>query len=258
MTVIALSEKSIDDGLDFDANGLVLYFKGNKTGTFDLHKFDDESGVIFNNSVYLLESGSVTISKYGGITQKIEGTFTATFKEYNGSKTLNISAGSFSVIRIPDNMEDDDDDWDDDDDDDWGDDDYSEYFGKFDFSLSGATNLKYTKSQIVGAAAGQFGTMISISIEFENESYFSFTADLQNTKEGDVLELNIESSANAFSNFVLSAESYQLIGTAKMIKLANSVNDHYEIEFIGAFNSLSNQNKSLTINKLHFSIARMY
>ena len=65
-------------------------------------------------------------------------------------------------------------------------------------------------------------------------------------------------SSKAFSNFVHSAESYQLIGTAKMIKLANSVNDHYEIEFTGAFNSFSNENKSLTIDKLLISMVRMY
>jgi hypothetical protein len=100
MTALQFSGKVDNDTLYF-----AILVKGNNTGTYN---WDDENGTVIyritstGNYTYVgVTQGSTTISSYGGVTGKIEGTVNGKLIEVSSLNELNIS-GSFSAVRLPD------------------------------------------------------------------------------------------------------------------------------------------------------------
>lgn len=100
MTVIQFSGK-----VDNDSLYLGIIFKANHTGTFNWN--DDNGAIVYKttstgNFFYVgITQGTTTVSSYGNVNGKIEGTFSGKLIEQNSQSELNIS-GSFSAVRIPD------------------------------------------------------------------------------------------------------------------------------------------------------------
>lgn len=100
MTVIQFSGK-----VDNDSLYLGIIFKANHTGTFNWN--DDNGAIVFitnstENLFYVgAAQGTTTISSYGDVNGKIEGTISGKLFEQYSQSELNIS-GSFSAVRIPD------------------------------------------------------------------------------------------------------------------------------------------------------------
>ena len=100
MTVLQFSGK-----VDNDSLYLGIIFKANHTGTFNWN--DDNGAIIFKTTstgnfiYYGISQGTTTVSSYGGVNGKIEGTISGKLIEQSSLAELNIS-GSFSALRIPD------------------------------------------------------------------------------------------------------------------------------------------------------------
>jgi hypothetical protein len=97
VTAIQFSGKVDSDSLYF-----AIIFKGNQTGTIN---WNDENGALLlkNASSFFIgaSQGTTTVSSYGAVNGKIEGTITGKLIEQTTQVELNIS-GSFSAVRIPD------------------------------------------------------------------------------------------------------------------------------------------------------------
>ena len=102
MTVLQFSGK-----VDNDSLYLGIIFKANHTGTFN---WDNDNGAIIYRTTstgdflyYGISQGSTTVSNYGSVNGKIEGTINGKLIEQSSLAELNIS-GSFSALRIPDSQ----------------------------------------------------------------------------------------------------------------------------------------------------------
>jgi hypothetical protein len=100
LTAVQFSGKVDNDSLYFS-----VVFKGNQTGTIN---WNDENGAIIyrttssGNYFYIgITQGTTTVSSYGVVSGKIEGTLSGKLIEASSLAELNIS-GSFSAIRLPD------------------------------------------------------------------------------------------------------------------------------------------------------------
>lgn len=105
VTVVAIGDSTVPETAD--APGALIFFKGNTVGTFTINNADSNVFVwVFTDTTqYALISGTVTITKYGAVGEKIEGTFA-------GSGTTNVNGvdipitvtdGAFSAVRLLDN-----------------------------------------------------------------------------------------------------------------------------------------------------------
>ncbi|MDI6803527.1 MAG: hypothetical protein QME58_06735 [Bacteroidota bacterium] len=99
-TAIQFSGKVDNDSLYF-----TIIFKGNQTGTIN---WDDDNGTIIyrttstGNYLYFgITQGTTTVSSYGAVNGKVEGTISGKLIEQTSQAELNIN-GSFSAVRIPD------------------------------------------------------------------------------------------------------------------------------------------------------------
>lgn len=90
-----------------DSDSLYLYviFRGNQTGTFT---WSTENGVLIyksstngNLSYIGITQGTTTISVYGNVTGKVEGSVNGKLIESGSLAELNIT-GTFSATRVPD------------------------------------------------------------------------------------------------------------------------------------------------------------
>jgi hypothetical protein len=100
LTAVQFSGKVDNDSLYFS-----VVFKGNQTGTIN---WNDENGAIIyrttssGNYFYIgITQGTTTVSSYGAVGGKIEGTLSGKLIEASSLAELNIS-GSFSAVRLPD------------------------------------------------------------------------------------------------------------------------------------------------------------
>jgi len=100
VTVVQFSGISDSDTLQF-----FIVLKGNQAGTVN---WNSDNGAIMSkrtssgNLFFVGETqGSTTISSYGAVNGKVEGTISGKLIEEGSSTELNIS-GSFSAIRVPD------------------------------------------------------------------------------------------------------------------------------------------------------------
>ncbi|HEX9250733.1 MAG TPA: hypothetical protein VF870_00750 [Ignavibacteriaceae bacterium] len=100
LTAVQFSGKVDNDSLYFS-----VVFKGNQTGTIN---WNDENGAIIyrttsgGNYFYIgITQGTTTVSSYGAVSGKIEGTLSGKLIEASSQAELNIS-GSFSAVRLPD------------------------------------------------------------------------------------------------------------------------------------------------------------
>ena len=91
--------------VDTDSLYLYIIFRGNQSGIFN---WDQANGAILykysttgNLSYIGIQQGSTTVSSYGAVNAKVEGTLSGKLIEANSPVELNIS-GSFSAVRIPD------------------------------------------------------------------------------------------------------------------------------------------------------------
>jgi len=91
--------------VDNDSLYFSIIFKGNQAGTFN---WNDENGTIIYRTTstgvfsYIgITQGSTTVSSYGAVGAKVEGTISGKLIEATSGSELNIS-GSFSGVRIPD------------------------------------------------------------------------------------------------------------------------------------------------------------
>jgi hypothetical protein len=85
-----------------------LAFQGNKIGTLDWSSSSwnlisiDEDGIP-GPPIYMTHNGQTTITKYGSIGERVEGTLSGIIVEMTTRDTLTAN-GEFSVIRIKDFM----------------------------------------------------------------------------------------------------------------------------------------------------------
>jgi hypothetical protein len=99
-TALVFSGKSDNDSLY-----LYIVFKGNHTGTFNWDQ--NNSSILYKysstgNNIFLgVQQGTTTISSYGAVGAKVEGTLSGKLIEITSQAELNIS-GSFSAVRIQD------------------------------------------------------------------------------------------------------------------------------------------------------------
>jgi hypothetical protein len=97
VTAIQFSGKADSDSLYF-----LIVLKGNQTGTVN---WNDDNGVILiknSSSAYIgATQGTTTVSSYGAVNGKVEGTISGKLIEQSSQAELNIT-GSFSAVRIPD------------------------------------------------------------------------------------------------------------------------------------------------------------
>lgn len=100
VTAIQFAGKVDNDSLYFS-----IIFKGNQAGTIT---WNDENGAIIYRTTstgdfgYIgITQGSTTVSSYGAVNGKVEGTISGKLIETTTQAELNIS-GSFSAVRIPD------------------------------------------------------------------------------------------------------------------------------------------------------------
>ena len=100
VTAIQFSGKVDNDSLFF-----AIIFRGNQAGTFGWN--DDDGTIIYKTTstgsflYYGITQGTTTVSSYGAVTGKIEGTINGKLIEQTSQAELNIT-GSFSAVRIPD------------------------------------------------------------------------------------------------------------------------------------------------------------
>jgi hypothetical protein len=91
--------------VDNDSLYLAIIFLGNSTGTYNWN--DDNAVVIYRTTstgnfiYYGITQGTTTISSYGAVNGKIQGSITGKLIEQTSLSELNIS-GSFSAVRIQD------------------------------------------------------------------------------------------------------------------------------------------------------------
>ncbi|MDP2365531.1 MAG: hypothetical protein Q8M94_17405 [Ignavibacteria bacterium] len=101
VSIIQFSGKVDNDSLYF-----AIIFKGNQPGTFNWN--DDNGAIIFRttstgNFTYIgISQGTTTVSSYGAVNGKVEGTISGKLIEATSQAELNITNGSFSAVRIPD------------------------------------------------------------------------------------------------------------------------------------------------------------
>lgn len=92
--------------VDNDSLYFAIIFNGNQAGTFNWN--DDNGAIIYRtttsgNYLYLgITQGITTVSSYGAVNGKIEGTINGKLIEQTSKVELNIN-GSFSAVRVPDN-----------------------------------------------------------------------------------------------------------------------------------------------------------
>jgi len=97
VTAIQFSGKADNDSLYF-----IIVLKGNQTGTVNWNI--DNGAILLKNSssAYIGETqGTTTVSSYGAVNGKVEGTISGKLIEQSSQAELNIT-GSFSAVRIPD------------------------------------------------------------------------------------------------------------------------------------------------------------
>ena len=100
LTAIQFSGKVDNDSLYFS-----IIFKGNQSGTINWN--DDNGAILYQttstgNYFYIgITQGTTTVSSYGAVNGKVEGTISGKLIETTSQAELNIT-GSFSGVRIPD------------------------------------------------------------------------------------------------------------------------------------------------------------
>jgi hypothetical protein len=88
---------------------IIISFKSQTTGTYSGSGSPADNYISIadgmTNTWYSNRAGgsvSITVTKYGAVGDKIEGTFSGTLKDSGGSGTLTLMNGKFSVRRDPD------------------------------------------------------------------------------------------------------------------------------------------------------------
>lgn len=106
VTVVAIGDSSVPDSVG--APGTVIFFAGMTTGIYTINDSDSDVAVwVFSDStMYALATGTVTITKYGAVGARIEGTFSGTATtDINGNAvSVTVSEGVFSALRIADDQ----------------------------------------------------------------------------------------------------------------------------------------------------------
>jgi hypothetical protein len=99
--IVASTLDLMEDSEDSDYNGFEVGVEGTTVGSYQLndknriYMFIDEKYYDSENG-----SGTIEITKYGGIGDYIEGTFSGTFT--SGSDNINVVSASFKGYRIED------------------------------------------------------------------------------------------------------------------------------------------------------------
>ena len=78
-----------------------IKFAGNKTGTFAIENDSNDVAVSITGRESLeLETGTITVTYYGGVGGEVKGTFSGTSINSSTNTTVQVTNGSFSGKRV--------------------------------------------------------------------------------------------------------------------------------------------------------------